>query len=283
MQPIPNDQDDVAAVSPSERGSPDAQIAAGAAKGREGTPMRAASVTLTVAGRKLQLRFDVPAAPMHPIGLLPLLQKLTDTLVSIAAEDAFAGGLSISCRKGCGACCRQLVPISELEAESIRRLVAELPEPRRSTVIEHFERGVGQLAEANMIDTLRAPERVDAERAESVGLDYFRQAIPCPFLEDESCSIYPDRPLACREYLVTTPASNCTNPTSENVQCVPVPAKVSRAARRIEDDSPKDFEPWIAMILALHCPTRPERQSRTGTSMVAKAFKELTGAQVPDA
>jgi Fe-S-cluster containining protein len=36
--------------------------------------------------------------------------------------------------------------------------------------------------------------------------------MPCPFLEDESCSIHPDRPLVCREYLVTSPAELCAGP-----------------------------------------------------------------------
>jgi hypothetical protein len=33
---------------------------------------------------------------------------------------------------------------------------------------------------------------------------YFLQGVACPFLEAESCGIHPDRPLACREYLVTS-------------------------------------------------------------------------------
>ncbi len=39
---------------------------------------------------------------------------------------------------------------------------------------------------------------------------YFQQAIPCPFLaEDKSCSIYEQRPGACRRYLVVSPPTMC--------------------------------------------------------------------------
>ena len=38
-----------------------------------------------------------------------------------------------------------------------------------------------------------------------LGREYFQLGIPCPFLEEESCSIYHDRPITCREYLVTSP------------------------------------------------------------------------------
>ena len=243
-------------------------------------PMQTASVTLRVGGKRVALRFDVPTIPIQSTALLPLFRSITDTLVGIAAEETQARGLSISCRKGCGACCRQLVPISEMEVIAIRRLIGSLPEPRRSMVIERFERGVVQLGEAGLLETLRHPERVDADKAERVGLDYFAQGVACPFLEEESCSIHPERPLACREYLVTSPASNCTHPSSDRVQCVPMPAKPSRAVRRIDRECAPNVEPWIPMILALDWPVA-ERSPQNGTTMVARAFAHLTGADIP--
>ena len=42
-----------------------------------------------------------------------------------------------------------------------------------------------------------------------VSARYFAAQIPCPLLEDERCSVYEERPLVCREYLVTTPAERC--------------------------------------------------------------------------
>lgn len=243
-------------------------------------PMRSANVALRVGGARVTLRFNVPTAPVASVALLPLFRSLADTLVDIASEESRARGLSISCRKGCGACCRQLVPISEMEVIAIRRLVADLPEPRRSTVVERFARGVALFKDAGMMETLCHPESVDAETAEGVGLDYFAQGVACPFLDDESCSIHPDRPLACREYLVTSPASNCTHPSSERVQCVPVRAKVSRAVRYIEHERRPAFEPWIPMILALEWPVPNDRPRQAGTTMVARAFSRLTDTDV---
>jgi Fe-S-cluster containining protein len=174
---------------------------------------RTADVALTVAGRRLHFHLTVPAAPTRPVELLPLFQSLTDMFVGAAVADAEAGGATISCRKGCGACCRQLVPVSEIEIESIRRLVEALPEPRRSEVIGRFERALQRLGDAGLLESLRMPERVSRERVLGLGTTYFRQGIACPFLEDESCSIHSDRPLACREYLVTSPAANCRQPS----------------------------------------------------------------------
>ena len=245
--------------------------------------MRTATADLVVAGRRLRLRLNVPDGPARRIELLPVFEALADAMVDAAASDAEAKGFTISCRKGCGACCRQLVPICEVEAESLRELVEALPEPRRTAIIERFERARERLADARLLDTLRAPERVCAGDADLLGGAYFALGIPCPFLEDESCSIHAQRPLACREYLVTTPAIHCANPSDATVHRVPMPALVSRAIRRIDEDTPRDYEPWIPMILALEWPCKNDDARQTGTSMVAKAFTFLTGKQVPAA
>jgi hypothetical protein len=61
---------------------------------------------------------------------------------------------------------------------------------------------------------------------DELGHLYFEPAIACPFLEDESCSIHPDRPLACREYLVSSPASACAHPSPESIERVDLPLLV---------------------------------------------------------
>jgi Fe-S-cluster containining protein len=243
-------------------------------------PMRTATVNLKVARSKLRFKLTVPDDATRKIDLLPLFRSLADTIVDAAVDDAKASGYTISCRKGCGACCRQVVPISDVEAESIRRLVDALPEPRRRTIVERFERARQALADAGLLETLRASQRVPAGDAEALGIAYFALGIPCPFLEDESCSIHAERPLACREYLVTTPAANCAKPTRETIHCVPVPARVSRAIRRIGDDVPGDQEPWIPLVLALEWPLADDVARYSGTSMVARALTFLTGQEV---
>ena len=244
--------------------------------------MRTATVDLKVARSRLQFKLTVPDGPTRKIELLPLFRALAETIVDAAVDDAKACGYTISCKKGCGACCRQLVPISDVEAESIRELVDTLPEPRRTAIVERFERARQKLADAGLLETLRASRRVPASEAEALGIAYFSLGLPCPFLEDESCSIHAERPLACREYLVTTPAANCAQPTRDTIHCVPVPARVSRAIRRIDEDVPPHEEPWIPLVLALEWPLPDDPARRSGTSMVARALSFLTGKDVAE-
>jgi Fe-S-cluster containining protein len=246
--------------------------------------MRSATVDLTVVGRKVRFQLNVPAGPTRPVELLPVFRSLTDAFVRIAVENAQAEGRTVSCRKGCGACCRQLVPISEIEVESIRNLVDELPEPRRRGIVERFEKARRQLEAAGLLETLRASERVTRENIRSVGTAYFQQGIPCPFLEDESCSIHAHRPLACREYLVTSPAANCRKPSAESIRCVTMPAKVSRAVRHLDTGKPNHSATWIPMILALEWPRADPNHAAAppGTTSIAKVFAQLTGREIPD-
>ena len=248
--------------------------------------VRTATVRLAVGGRKVELQFEVPTGPAHPIDLLPLFRSITDTLVDVAADDVEAEGKTVSCRKGCGACCRQIVPISRTEADSIQRLVDALPPARRQTIVERFEKALRTLQAADLLETLRAPEAVTRERITALGLAYFALQIPCPFLEEESCSIHAERPLACREYLVTSRAVHCANPTPESIRVVPMPVKVSRALRKVEAAAMQRPAGWVPMILALEC-ARPSSDQDVvppaGTATIVSLFEHLSGTRIAEA
>jgi len=172
-------------------------------------------------GRTLDASVAVPTAPVRPRVVLPVIQQLTNALVGMGESLVAERGETVSCRAGCGACCRQLVPVSETEAHHLRDLIDAMPEPRRAAVRARFAAVRDQLAAVGMLEAFVDP--VVAAATPTLGIDYFRLGIACPFLEDESCSIHPDRPLSCREYLVTSPAEHCRNPTRDVVRRVPTP------------------------------------------------------------
>src|SRR5262245_21289997 len=93
-----------------------------------------ASVELAVGSWRLQAKLSVPAEPTSLRTVLPVIQTLADGMVHLAVKSVEEQGKTISCTKGCGACCRQLVPITEVEARNLADLIERLPEPRRSEV-----------------------------------------------------------------------------------------------------------------------------------------------------
>ena len=182
-----------------------------------------AQVEMNLAGTQVQFTLTVPRAPVPPGSILPILHMLSEAVQNGVAEALESGGKRISCRAGCGACCRQLVPITEIEARRLAELVESLPEPRRTEIRARFDAAVRRLDEAGLLERLRHPERVPREERESLGLAYFALGIPCPFLEEESCSIHADRPLVCREFLVTSPPEFCADPAGRRVEGVELP------------------------------------------------------------
>ena len=115
---------------------------------------------MKVWGDDVEMEITLPAGPTRLGSLLPVFQKVADGLVELGVKRAGAEGRTVSCRKGCGACCRQIVPISEVEAREIGRLVDALPEPRRGEVRARFARARERLSEAWLLAKLENRENL---------------------------------------------------------------------------------------------------------------------------
>jgi Fe-S-cluster containining protein len=220
-----------------------------------------ATLRLTMGTLRIAHPVTVPNTSVAAAEIVPALQGLVNAVVE-AAE----AGQAISCRKGCGACCRQLVPVSRTEGERLLQLVEAMPAERRQALSARFA-----AAEA-AID--RAGLKVRSGRSDrELSTAYFALGIPCPFLEDESCSIHPERPLVCREYLVTSPAELCAGPAQEGVTPVAVP-KVSMAARGLQDES----DDWFPLALLMDWSRRRPRKARRrpGPDWVQLFLKRLS-------
>jgi Fe-S-cluster containining protein len=230
--------------------------------------------TLKIADTPVELEVRVPANPVRATKMLPVFQQLTNAVVAVGVSKAEAAGEQISCTKGCGACCRQLVPVAESEAYQLQALVQELPEPRRALLQARFAAAQEQLQAAGLLTKILFPGELSVEERRRIGLDYFRQGIACPFLEDESCSIHADRPLACREYLVTSPAAHCAAPSAETVHCVALPGSVSQVVQRLT--ATREVR-WLPLILALDWAEEHPDQTplRSGPEWLQAVFQQL--------
>ena len=197
----------------------------------------------------LSVSLDLPTAPTHARRMLPVLQTLAHKVIDVAVKQAVKRGETVSCKAGCGACCRQVVPISLTEARRISALVDAMPPPRRARVRERFAKATARLQAAGLLDDLRRLDEAPNETRTPLHPRYFPLGIPCPFLEDEACSIHPDRPLICREYLVTSPAERCADVKREGIRRIPIGGALSTDAVRLE--YPDRSSARIALVLAL--------------------------------
>ena len=189
---------------------------------------------LEAADRSVEASVHLPDEPLRPVELLPVILSLTNAVVAMSEARVEESGAKTSCCAGCGACCRQLVPISDIEARHLAWLVAAMPEERRARVVERFRAAVERSAEVLEAFHGTSGEAASQELVKAVDA-YFKKGIACPFLEEESCSIHAERPAVCREYLVTSPAEHCARLDHSKIESVVIPVTVSSALTRFSD------------------------------------------------
>ena len=194
----------------------------------------------------------IPSGHTTLTNLLPVIQNLENAILSQVSAEAVQAGSPISCRAGCGACCRQLVPVSLFEAEALMLWMKSLPEERRTQLEERFNRALSALREAGVLDSILDQSwALEQEKATELAIEYFHAGVACPFLEDESCSIHPFRPLSCREYLVTSSPELCRDPAKNDVAGVQLPLKLSRVLYTFGQKMEQDPRGWIPLVFLL--------------------------------
>lgn len=238
---------------------------------------------LSLHGEPVEMQMTVPAKPIKPMRMLPIFQMMTNSFLEIGVDATQKQGEKISCRAGCGACCRQPVPLAEIEAYQIAELVENLPEPRRSQIKARFAEGVKHFHEIRWFEEMDNFAALSLEERQKVILKYFYEGVACPFLENESCSIHHDRPLSCREYLVTTPAENCAQPTAETVNPIKPLFKFSETLRQIERSENLVNLNFVPLIRSLEwAEMYPEKMpEKSGQEWIADFFQKLTNAEIP--
>jgi Fe-S-cluster containining protein len=204
---------------------------------------------LRIGEGKLKAKVEVPAGQTTVTQLLPIIQSLDNAIVSATIGEVSKAGLTISCKAGCGACCRQMVPVSIFEAQAMADWIRNLPEEQRGELEVRFHRVLLALRDSGMLKRLVEEDWfADDDTSLLMATDYFRLSQPCPFLENESCSIHAIRPLSCREYLVTSPSELCADPAKNGVAGVHLPLKMSRALFRMGGELEQDRRGWIPLV-----------------------------------
>jgi len=228
---------------------------------------------------RLDLSITTPAGPVTatvevstgfvPVTqIVPLLRRLGQQAQALEQQRTTATGQRISCAKGCAACCRMLIPVSVPEAFALRDMIATLPESRRTAIRRALADTTAHLEQVGLLAQLRQVAETDRpitdDLMEPVNRAYYALKLPCPFLENEACSIYEDRPAACRELLVTSPADWCQDMVNKPVRAIPVPLRVSTILGLLWSDLSGSPPRLIPLPLALDWAERHATDNRAG-------------------
>ena len=210
-----------------------------------------------------QYAVEVPSGLAEPADLVPALHQLSDQIANSSDP-------SIACGPGCGACCRQLVPVTSPEIGFLQQLVQEMPASRRQSI----ERVSVAAAEALTTGGFGSPDELcakDKAKRRHLAIKWFGLGIPCPFLVDESCSIHESRPLACREYLVTNPPQACSTPGRGSIERLFPPVSIWSRVARWPTGEPR----WLPLAAALRAPMH-QTAAETGPGLLSSLLTTRT-------
>lgn len=224
------------------------------------------NLTLKISGLPVEISLSVPNKQTKQDVLLALFRKVSQKVEKIAIDNLTLQGLSVSCQKGCSACCYQLIPLSVAEARYVNTLVEKMPKNRKKKIQERFAHVLEEVQQAGLTEDLMNTAEINDSVTE-LGLKYFAIRVACPFLEDNSCSIYEERPLRCREYLVTSASANCKRPTKDTVALVDFPLRMSSVFSTLNRPWTRYNRDWVPLSLIpawlkAHSESAPLRHSK---------------------
>lgn len=121
-----------------------------------------------------------------------------------AALPKLLSGEKVTCQKGCSACCFQLIGVFPTEAINIFASMVSLGDDGLRDLIRRcFLASRDLFAMPNIYDC-------------------FRLHVPCVFLQNNLCQIYPWRPIVCRYYFCLSDPKSCSGPMLSGVKLLDV-------------------------------------------------------------
>lgn len=210
--------------------------------------------------------------------VMPGAFELADAFISTSVKMVEEAGHTVQCRKGCSACCRQLVPVSPVEAMVLLDAFEALPAEQQERVKHRFVEVNERIRDEKLEGALKAVI-TDGGR-EGLGA-YFGLQIACPFLEEGSCQVYDARPTACRELLVASDPKYCDKGASPDIQRIPLISEMSRALQQLSAMVWKDTPTRLPLVWSLDWARaqRSQRSVKAKGSDVVRGLLDLAGRQ----
>lgn len=233
---------------------------------------------------ELQAEISVPTQFIPVSDIVPLMRSLGEQALALEEDKSRLAGLSISCQKGCAACCRPLVPVSPPEAFALKKMINQLPGSHREKILSRLATIKGKLEETGLFGKLvqlsETRTQLTDEDMEPINQAYYAQQLPCIFLEDEVCSIYEFRPAACRELLVTSPRELCQDLAQNPITPLPVPFRIVTVLSLMWAELTKGPARLIPLPVALDWADRHAKKNQstqTGESLLQMGLDKILG------
>jgi Fe-S-cluster containining protein len=141
-----------------------------------------------------------------------------------------------------------------------------MPESRQSQIRQRFAESQAVFADAGLEESFKEMTNLNKESRRDIGVKYFSLGLDCPFLEDKRCSIYSDRPLECRKYLVTSDPEHSKQLSAKEIKHIASKLRLTAAlTKQSQECFGETSQGWMLMVYSLDCAksdkTRPRKKS----------------------
>jgi Fe-S-cluster containining protein len=248
--------------------------------------MKTIGLELDILGERLSFRIGFGKGRAKLADIVPLARILCDRVTEIVLRRISSDGSSIPCGRGCSACCKRcLVPMSVPEALRFKEEIIAEPANRRKSVWEACIRAAQLILRQRPPDSwIYQTDASNPEQSADVSLIsnwYTSLNLACPFLINNVCGIYEQRPLACREHFIKGSSTACRG-QGEVAEVLEMPVRLPNVLGQLASElEGTDVEAVILPLALLWCRENPDRAERSWPSeLMVKRFVEIAESMV---
>lgn len=192
------------------------------------------SFGLDVTGKTVHFHIDVVDKQARLSDIVPLARRISTKLVLTVLDSLSENGQSVSCCKGCSACCGHLIPLSVPEVFRLREELLTMPADYSRRILQSCIDTAEKLLD-NKPPIFSSKDSPKSARSQIARISkwYSGLKLACPFLSDRLCTSYEQRPIACREHIVTGSAVLCQASHRGEPNVVPMPVSIIEVLGRL--------------------------------------------------
>ena len=236
---------------------------------------------LDVLDEKIHFRIGVGQGRARLADIVPLARTISTKITEVVLKNIYSKGYQIPCYKGCSACCnRCLVPLSVPEAFRLNEDIKKAPVLKRESIWRDclnasrhilLHKPPKKIVHRSTEDSSNKPADINL-----ISSWYTSFNLACPFLQQDVCTIYEQRPLACREHYIIGSAEGCSEEHS-SAEVLEMPIQMPNALSQLASELEGTGEEALILPLALvWCKQNKKRAARTWPyEMMVKRFVEI--------
>ena len=245
------------------------------------------TLILDVFGEAVDLVINVRNVQARLADIVPLARAVSTKITDKVNEMVRLKGAGIPCGKGCSACCNYLVPLAIPEVFRLREEVFAMPLVRQLLIeqdcLSSARRILGEQPPASFGKPASCGAADSAAELLNTASSWYADfELTCPFLYKHTCTIYEERPLACREYWVTGSSGACSGGCGEP-EGVCLPVRMSEVMGRLASElEGTEVEGLIMPLALMWADENPQRYERTWpAALMVDGFIKIIREAVP--